>query len=97
MDKSLYITDERAPEFSIPKGAEEAGQYTHVTVVHPCEQSGMFHLWPSGTLVFLKFRIGAFQILSFRLGLLILNSPVLGSTFHEYHGELNVNQVFPLP
>lgn len=34
MDKSLYITDERAPESSIPKGAEEAGQYTHVTVVH---------------------------------------------------------------
>ena len=28
MDKSLYITDERAPESSIPKGAEKAGQYT---------------------------------------------------------------------
>lgn len=52
MDKSLYITDERAPKSSIPKGAEKAGQYTHVTVVHLCGQSGMFHLWPPVTLGF---------------------------------------------
>lgn len=57
----------------------------------------MFYLWPPATLVFLKFRIGAFQILSFRLGLLILNSPILGSTFHEYHGELKRKSVLPPP
>lgn len=69
MDKSLYITDESTPESSIPQGAE-AGQYTHVTVVHPWGQSGIFHLWPPATLVSFKFTIGAFQILSFRLGVL---------------------------
>lgn len=74
------------------------------TAVHTCDRGASaqteWHVSPVASchlVFFFNSEFGAFQILSFRLGLLILNSPVLGSTFHEYHGELNVNWFFPLP